>query len=142
MSSMDTDESNSKSMKTIDKAIESTLKITNKTGITDKHPGQKRMNKIIKKLNKPVRKLAHAIEYLLLTILLIFIFKNSGVVGKKKYLFALLICILYASIDEYHQTFVSGRTGQVLDILIDTIGGIIGCILDIFRSEILKNKKT
>ena len=46
MSSIDANESNSESMKTIDKAIESTLEVTNKTGITNKHPSVNRINNI------------------------------------------------------------------------------------------------
>lgn len=50
----------------------------------------------------------------------------------KKYflsvIIALIICIIFAGTDEYHQTFVAGRTGQLLDVIIDTAGGIIGIL--------------
>ena len=138
MSNMDTNESNGKSMKSIDKAIESTLVITNKTGITDKHPSNKKMEKVIKKLNQPLRKVAHASEYLVFTIILIIALSNTRVQGKKIYIIAILICFIYACTDEYHQTFVKGRTGQFTDTLIDTLGGVIGCLLVIIKNKLLK----
>lgn len=37
---------------------------------------------------------------------------------------ALLLTFLYAVGDEYHQTFVPGRHGNWIDVLIDTAGGV------------------
>ena len=39
-----------------------------------------------------------------------------------------LICMIYASTDEFHQTFVAGRSGAFTDCLIDTSGAIFGVI--------------
>ena len=39
------------------------------------------------------------------------------------------LCAAFAGTDEYHQTFVDGRTGQVTDVLIDTAGACVGCLL-------------
>ena len=41
-------------------------------------------------------------------------------------LYAILISYLYACTDEFHQTFVTDRTGQFSDTLIDLLGIIIG----------------
>ena len=141
MSSMDSNESNGKSMKTIDKAVESTLGVTNKTGITNKHPSNNKMKKFIEKINKPLRKVAHASEYCVFAVILIIALKNSRVSGKKIYFIATIICFLYACTDEYHQTFVNGRTGQFTDTLIDTAGGAIGCILVIIINKFFKKRK-
>ena len=35
-------------------------------------------------------------------------------------------CFLYGVSDEIHQSFVIGRTSDALDVLADTIGGLIG----------------
>ncbi len=144
MSSMDTYESNYKSKKTINEIIEKSVETTNNLGLTDKHPSNNKMNLVINKLNKPLRKLAHASEYLILTILLIIALINSKIKGKKLYIIALLICFLYASTIEFHQTFVNGRTGQFTDTIIDTIGGLIGCIMFILINKIINknNEKT
>jgi len=37
---------------------------------------------------------------------------------------ALLLTAVYAISDEYHQTFIPGRDGNMLDVLIDTLGGL------------------
>lgn len=36
-----------------------------------------------------------------------------------------LICMIYASTDEFHQTFVDGRSGKSADVLIDTSGTVL-----------------
>ena len=101
MSSMDTNESNDKSKKTINEIIEKSVETTNNWGITDKHPSNNKMKQVIEKLNKPLRKVAHASEYLILTILLIVALTNSGVKGKTVFIIALIICFLYACTDVY-----------------------------------------
>lgn len=83
--------------------------------------------KVISKLNYPIRKLAHYSIYLLLGIFIYNIFLLTGV--KHKVLFSILVCMIYAITDETHQLFVSGRTGQVLDVFIDTIGSLTSILL-------------
>ncbi len=39
---------------------------------------------------------------------------------------AFLLTVLYAVSDEYHQTFVPGRSGSLMDVLIDAAGAGIG----------------
>ncbi|WP_245575523.1 VanZ family protein [Alkalicoccus chagannorensis] len=39
---------------------------------------------------------------------------------------ALIICVVYAASDEYHQTFIPGRSGEVSDVVIDGIGAFVG----------------
>ena len=36
---------------------------------------------------------------------------------------------LYAATDEFHQTFVQGRSGEVHDVLIDSAGGVFGVLI-------------
>lgn len=89
--------------------------------------------KVISKINYPVRKLAHYIIYLLLGIFIYNIFLLTGV--KHKVLISILICMIYAITDETHQLFVSGRTGQVLDVFIDTIGSLTSILLIKFKKN-------
>jgi len=53
----------------------------------------------------------------------------SGVRGYRCVVFALLICILYASSDEMHQIFVPSRGAQVNDVIIDTAGACVGILV-------------
>ncbi|MDE6730536.1 MAG: VanZ family protein [Oscillospiraceae bacterium] len=71
-----------------------------------------------------VRKAAHFTEYAVLGCLFYFNlnYKKSG------FLLAVLLTGLYACTDEFHQLFVSGRSGQLRDVAIDTCGGLCGAI--------------
>lgn len=78
-------------------------------------------------LNEIIRKLGHVTEYFILGILLFRAFRC----GSKELLSwrwvrnALLVGILYAASDEFHQSFVSSRTASIFDVGIDTLGGIL-----------------
>lgn len=72
-----------------------------------------------------IRKLAHLTEYAILGLL---VYNLIHSYNKKTYI-ALFISILYAITDEMHQYFVPGRSCQITDIMIDTIGIIIGVYL-------------
>lgn len=97
-------------------------------------------NYIINKFNYPVRKIAH---YSIYFVLGIFVY-NVIYYMKLKYasIIALIICFLYASFDEMHQLFVSGRTGQFRDILIDTLGALTAIIiLSFYYKKIIEKRK-
>ena len=78
------------------------------------------------RFNHYLRKTAHFFAYMILGILVINVLKLIGVGGKKRIALALLICIIYAITDEFHQLFVPGRGAQVKDVIIDSIGALVG----------------
>ena len=41
----------------------------------------------------------------------------------------LIFSIFYAASDEFHQTFVPGRDGNIVDVLIDSSGALVGILL-------------
>lgn len=65
-----------------------------------------------------LRKIAHAAEYAVLGALL---FRALG-----RDLPAVAIGIAYAITDEVHQSFVAGRQGTALDVLVDAAGVLVG----------------
>jgi len=69
-----------------------------------------------------LRKLAHITEYAILTFLLIRTFSQYRLSTKKILLFSVILAVLYAFSDEYHQSFIIKRTGAFQDIAIDSIG--------------------
>ena len=74
-----------------------------------------------------IRKSAHVVEYFILGLLLFRAFRG-GSIGSWKWrwsFFALIVVILWAASDEFHQSFVPTRTASVVDVAIDTAGGII-----------------
>ena len=56
-------------------------------------------------------------------------YRNNSNSLIKSILITLIIVFLYACTDEIHQLFISGRSGEFRDIMVDTCGGIIGLIL-------------
>lgn len=78
-----------------------------------------------KKVDHPIRKTAHGLEYAVLGILAFFTIyrqKNISVIVA----WALATC--YAATDEIHQLFVPGRAGRITDVIIDSTGAIVGII--------------
>lgn len=73
-----------------------------------------------------VRKGAHFSIYLILGLLIMSYFKEIYLVNNKALFITVLICFLYACSDELHQLFVPGRSGEIRDVLIDTLGGATG----------------
>jgi len=85
-----------------------------------------------------IRKLAHFTEYFVLGLLVYNMINNYN----KKTSFAIIICILYAISDELHQVLVPGRSCQLLDIIIDSLGSIIGIyLLTIIINKYKHNRK-
>lgn len=76
-----------------------------------------------------VRKLAHFSIYLLLGILVFSLFKEYKYYNYKGIIYSIIIILLYAISDEVHQLFIPGRSSEVRDVLIDTIGGTTGIII-------------
>ena len=76
-------------------------------------------------INFIIRKSAHLIEYFILTILFVSLYKEYANNKNKIIIISIISCFLYACTDEIHQLFIIGRTGQFIDVLIDTIGGLL-----------------
>lgn len=80
-----------------------------------------------KKIEFPVRKMAHATEYAILGCLLTNLCLSLSM--KKAYMWSWLMGSAYAATDEFHQLFVPGRSGQITDVMIDSVGCLIGCLV-------------
>ena len=53
----------------------------------------------------------------------------SGFKMRKAVVLSFIICLLYAISDEVHQTLIPGRSGEVSDVILDTIGASIGILI-------------
>ncbi len=111
------------------KTVETSISITNTLGITDTHPSEGRINAKVEDINGVVRKCAHGAVYFILGILIFHALYQSGVKDKKIYLLAILLSFFYACTDEFHQLFVAGRSGEIRDVLIDTLGTSFALLL-------------
>ena len=85
----------------------------------------------------PVRKAAHMTEYAIMG-LLSFAFYQSFGIGKKRYLISLFTAAAYAATDEFHQLFVTGRSGRISDVCIDTLGAAIGLLILYFVLKLIR----
>jgi VanZ family protein len=77
------------------------------------------------------RKVAHFAEYAVLGFLAARAFRGSPRPGLQSrwFLASLALVVVYALLDEYHQSFVPSRTGTVYDSLIDMAGGLTALII-------------
>jgi VanZ family protein len=88
-----------------------------------------------------IRKLAHLSEYAVLAFLAVRALSAATKAKLKEYQFALavLIVLIVASLDEFHQSFEASRTSTAWDVLLDVIGGSIAATLSYFLAR-RKNK--
>ena len=85
---------------------------------------------VISKFQLPIRKLAHFGIYMLLGFCMISAFEKTFKI--KLWLNAVLselACVLYATSDEFHQSFSENRGPSVVDVLIDSSGAIVGILM-------------
>jgi VanZ family protein len=88
-----------------------------------------------------VRKSAHIFLYFVLGILTANLLVSYKLKVKLVYLYSLGFVALYAITDEIHQLFVAGRSGEVRDVLIDTIAGALGIALYLGLRKLHSNRK-
>ena len=84
-----------------------------------------------------LRKMAHVLEYFILTFFLRRAFKGSlNMDVPRLFVYPAALAFLYAVSDEFHQLFVPGRNGCIKDVLIDGVG-IFGLyiVIRIFTEE-------
>ena len=90
-------------------------------------------------LEKIIRKTAHFAEYtavgvLSFSIAVLWVEKLKQGAG-----IVVVQLLLSAIADELHQYFVPGRYASITDVVIDTVGGMVG-ILSVFMIIIIRNK--
>lgn len=81
-----------------------------------------------------LKKSAHLIEYGIFSTLIYRALVNYGVDKKKAMILSVLSAFLYGATDEFHQSYIYGRTATIRDVLIDTSGALIsvyGLILNL-----------
>lgn len=100
--------------------------------------------KMVERSQPIIRKLAHFSIYLLVGILIMTFVSTYPLLLWEKWVISLGVGFVYAISDEWHQSFIPGRTAQVKDVMIDTIGvftGIIFVLMVISVAKALKRKQ-
>ena len=77
------------------------------------------------------RKIAHFTEYAILGFLAARAFRTSPrpAISQRWFLICVTLIVVYALLDEYHQSFVPSRTASIFDSLIDIAGGLTALII-------------
>ena len=123
-----------KSTGTSDKVITTMIEIKDK--ITNNETPNNEKEIIVKNSSFYIRKIAHITEYLILGFLMFNLLKQYSVTN---IYYAIGLSILYSCTDEFHQLFINGRSGSIRDVLIDSIGILIGTYL--YKLLFIKNKE-
>jgi len=76
-----------------------------------------------------VRKAAHMTEFALLALLLLRALSYDRGDARKWISSAWVLATAYAASDEFHQSFIPGRNGCIVDVLIDSAGAALGLLL-------------
>lgn len=79
--------------------------------------------------NYLVRRSAHAFEYFILAILISNAFYQFNIKGRRALIYILFLCLFTATLDEFYQSFVPGRSSSVRDVLLDFTGSVFGTLL-------------
>lgn len=123
-----------KSTGTSDKVITTMIEIKDK--ITNNETPNNEKEIIVKNSSFYIRKIAHITEYLILGFLTFNLLKQYSVTN---IYYAIGLSILYSCTDEFHQLFINGRSGSIRDVLIDSIGILIGTYS--YKLLFIKNKE-
>ena len=96
---------------------------------------------VLSRIEKIIRKIAHFSLYTIVGILLMSLactyefteFKRGGI--------SFLIGLMYACLDELHQFFISERSAQITDVMIDSMGVLFGILLVMLIYKIYTSRK-
>ncbi|MDO4324911.1 MAG: VanZ family protein [bacterium] len=105
---------------------------------------EERQLEFAQRIDHPVRKTAHATEYAVLGFLFMGCYNSMAkmreqekrkrsentVQNMREHIIPAWISgTVYAATDEFHQLFVPGRSGQVSDVMLDSVGVFLGVVL-------------
>mgnify|MGYP001100043944 CR=1 FL=1 len=99
---------------------------------------EKQQLAMAEKIEYPVRKAAHMTEYAILGLLSFAFYRGILKKEMRQFLAALLTAAVYAATDEFHQYFIPGRSAEVMDVCIDTLGASIGLAILFFTLKVVR----
>lgn len=108
------------------KVAEKTAVILHETVLPDRSTDE-----LITLIHPGVRKGAHMTEYAVLYTLLFLSFFFSTLATRSAAI-SIVVSFLYACLDEFHQSFVAGRSGNAMDVCVDMTGVLIAVAIILF----------
>lgn len=85
-----------------------------------------------------IRKLAHFTIYSIGGFLIVSFMNTTNMTNKQKIIYSIIVAIIYACTDEIHQFFVEGRSCELRDVIIDSMGASTGVGVFILGKKILR----
>ena len=102
--------------------------------------GESEHLKFLMEITPTVQNLLHIPLFGLLAYLWLNALTKNGCPAKKKLIITIIITLGYGLLDEFHQTFVPGRYGSLIDSLLNLVGIFMGILFFLFiapkRNEI------
>ena len=108
---------------------------------TYKNIEENRQDEIFERTEKIIRKIAHFSIYALVGFLLMGLVSTFKLKEKTRILISLILGVLYAASDEIHQLFSPGRSAQITDVYIDTLGILVGIFVILLFIKIFEKMK-
>lgn len=86
---------------------------------------------VLQRIESIIRKIAHFSIYTVVGLLLMGIMSTYKLKENHRIGISFVIGMIYASSDEIHQAFVPARTAKITDVMIDSMGVLLGilCVL-------------
>lgn len=104
--------------------------VTTVDQVFDRNWSDYQINNYTEKIHYYVRKTGHVTEYFILAVTIALpLYVVFGLRHVVLFIVSGILCVMLACGDEYHQTYISGRTGTPRDVLIDSIGIFSGIIV-------------
>lgn len=89
-----------------------------------------------------IRKAGHVVEFAVLSLLWSYTLLRKAVNLSTTLYTSSFVSLFYAASDEWHQTFVPGRTGHAIDVAVDAIGIALAALwIIVRRAKLIGSKK-
>lgn len=92
-------------------------------------------------LTYAIRKFAHGFEYSLLAASFMYAIYKQAVSYRFLITVTGVLCFLYACSDEFHQSFIPGRSPQISDVMIDSAGAALGIAVSLLFIHWIKRRR-
>lgn len=93
---------------------------------------------MLERTESVIRKIAHFSIYTLVGFLLMSLVSTYNLKENRRIIISLCIGVLYATSDEIHQLFIPGRAGQITDVMLDSMGVLLGILLVLTVLEVYR----
>lgn len=88
-----------------------------------------------------IRKCAHMFSYCMLAVLWFMAIYDESKRVRNVVLISFAISVIYACTDEFHQLFIPGRSGEIRDVMVDSIGAMIGLFIVVLVKKFIRQNQ-